>query len=864
MRAYLRYLLSLVALGAPLGIVRGQAGADLFSYQIQFPVPQLTGARALDSLSVRRDIVIAAMACGSELDFAHTFGEGGENASAFLIAKMAWVGAHRPSATFQNVGPTRCTFSRNVVLCDVHAVMVGGDCEYNSAPVAFRGNEWKALRGGDFSALNAALVKLSTGCSTGIVDAATTSPDTNVVRLHFAIDAYCMASQVNLSLAAMQVVEQMGTRGSPCQVFGKSGGDWDMTVRNLTRVAYLDERFVILGAPAKTNLHEQLLTAAGGPAEEHYPIGGCGNTEESTGSSQERADERGWFDRGGFWESLGDFFKFLLKLLIVVAILYFLIWLAVQFAAGVVVAFFSVVLVAGAAALVFPVIPETENHLMMINTSKYLKNQFIIRDVGPGTDAAQPFEGDQQELKAWMLAKMHTVIEGDFIEYNSRPYNRLTISALFNIVDFAADSDLVRGAHMMIDYQFAKFAIGSKDGRRFVPYRRTRESMKKFIDVSATATNGVFDLVGAGDQQIGLGLLYTGQTQQLPGGLVPFGAPMHALYAATSEHYLPDPFVVDLAIDKSEPVFQRIMHHTLEIYSSGPGFLITAGGSETGLAYPLLGETIDLALKPDRQDDLGVALPTTLMLGIAPDPALSPSPQVRTTLAELIRVDGVRPINHPDYPSYNRNECVWVGFACGLNLVVPSLASDFSSQGSIPGAPGPCMSKGPPGSAAEWDFIDTLRCKAYRKAPRVFIAIYRHNCPQTSYHCQGNYGFFEAFDATLYHSFDAFKKKVIADNPPGFISNFHGTYHSYRGQAIEFATPDGENDAASTVVAVDGVTQQAPGTWDRATGSPQVPKGVVTPIHSDGNGLVTIRSNRLGKTLLLDFKDANHPKRVVY
>lgn len=242
----------------------------------------------------------------------------------------------------------------------------------------------------------------------------------------------------------------------------------------------------------------------------------------------------------------------------------------------------------------------------------------------------------------------------------------------------------------------------------------------------------------------------------------------------------------------------------------------------------------------------------------------------RTTLGELIRIDGVRPTKPDPYPSYDQNLCVWDGFACGLNLVIPGGQTNDSSAGFSPnaqllGQDGPCVSGGPPGSPAEWAFIDSHRCRAYYQAPRFFIAIYRQACPGSVAECKDNVGFFEVRDADRCESFDAFKAKVTGANPPGFLqttSPLKGTYHSIRGQTIEFQAAAGSGRNAG-LTAVNGSAQSDVDGWSFAEGSGALLPGTKTPMTSSGDGLVRVWNPRLGKTLELDFRDKDHPDRRV-
>ena len=243
----------------------------------------------------------------------------------------------------------------------------------------------------------------------------------------------------------------------------------------------------------------------------------------------------------------------------------------------------------------------------------------------------------------------------------------------------------------------------------------------------------------------------------------------------------------------------------------------------------------------------------------------------RTTLDELIRIEGRRHESTDPYPTYDENLCVWDGFACGVNLVVPpsdanDFAAGFSETHTLAGEPGPCMGKGPAGTPSEWRFVDSRRCAAYRNAPRFFIAIHRAACPDDADYCEFNFGFFEIVDAAPTTSFDEFVRTVTAANPPGFVrsdSPMRGTYHSSRGQAIEFqAEADSTRNAG--IVAVDGIAQHRPRPVAiRREGSSALLPATKTPIVSQGDAHVIVTNPRFTKKLHLDFSDHHDPKRSV-
>ncbi len=244
----------------------------------------------------------------------------------------------------------------------------------------------------------------------------------------------------------------------------------------------------------------------------------CGNEERSVGSPQERSDDRDGFD--GFMEDLANTLEDLAWILLII----FLIAAAVAvtiFTAGLggvlLLVLVSVVAagVATAAALALVLtIPETENHLFLINTTKYLNNQYIMSNGGTG------YASDQKNLREWLLEHTQRVVKADFLEYNSRPYQRYSLAAIMNLADFAKDPDVRTGAQLALEYAVAKYAISSNEGRRIVPYRRKREYLFHVDglphDPKKWPFNGLFDLSEGADYLHALGLLYFGPSLNLP------------------------------------------------------------------------------------------------------------------------------------------------------------------------------------------------------------------------------------------------------------------------------------------------------------------------------------------------------------
>jgi hypothetical protein len=117
--------------------------------------------------------------------------------------------------------------------------------------------------------------------------------------------------------------------------------------------------------------------------------------------------------------------------------------------------------------------PETENHLLMIESSRYLINQLKHEEQLKHGETPDPkFDNKANGLQAWLLGFMQTFLRHDFLEFNSRPYQRLALHPMLNLYEFARDPAMKRAAQMVLDYVMMKFALSSSRGRRVPPFRR--------------------------------------------------------------------------------------------------------------------------------------------------------------------------------------------------------------------------------------------------------------------------------------------------------------------------------------------------------------------------------------------------------
>lgn len=679
-------------------------------------------------------------------------------------------------------------------------------------------------------------------------------------QLHSAITVACVRYQINSLLLNYQVIGNPGTDPTVCvwpPWWWVTKGDWDIHVRDLVRIFELNDRLGYIfsdnGQPARMltdavrqHIRDKLLDIRGAPGEESYGLGGqCGNQEHQGGSPDDWADGASWLD--GALDDIGDALAWLFRRL---ALLPFAMAAAdalpvIQLITGSDVNPFP-----GATTLLFGRIPESENHRLMIESSRFLINRIMLAEMGPAHPNRANVEKMQDEVRTWLLQRLAAIARDEFSEYNARPYQRYSLAALRNLHDFARDETLITAAQNVLDLAAIKFAIGSSQGRRLVPFRRKMESLPTTISISpadgqnaSEHFNGLFDFASLSDSMMAIMLLYTGDTRQAIAGRVSSAGAREMMLAAASG-YRPPAFVLDLAIRKPQSYMQRLHHHTVEIYASTPPFVIMAGGVRAGPS-----STVEVAGVPaqpgalgpiplSKDDDQGAAVPTTVMIDL-------PGFEARS-LEDFVRIEGGFDRLSTNHWTFNHNICVYRGFACGFNIVVPDfmLARCGDRHDEVP-----------------WLVIKLNSCLAPGVlSASYFLTVYREACDAADAACKTGTGFVEAVamsgDVTL-EAFVADAKARLGaplqKSTAGTLTRLQGKYRLATGEEIEFDTRAHEHNSGRTgIEAVNGAKVPDIGDWARAEGPLSAGKGSAT---------FTFRSPNDGRGLRIEMDAWAAPKR---
>ena len=76
----------------------------------------------------------------------------------------------------------------------------------------------------------------------------------------------------------------------------------------------------------------------------------------------------------------------------------------------------------------FNLIPESENHLILANSSLYLTNEILFDSTGD-----KKYNNLTNGVHIWLLNYLKTIIKNGLYEYNAKPYSSWTIRGLQNL-----------------------------------------------------------------------------------------------------------------------------------------------------------------------------------------------------------------------------------------------------------------------------------------------------------------------------------------------------------------------------------------------------------------------------------------------
>lgn len=431
-------------------------------------------------------------------------------------------------------------------------------------------------------------------------------------------------------------------------------------------------------------------------------------------------------------------------------------------------------------------IPETENHILMTESARYLTNQLLLER----EPLNLKWDNEKNGFNKWMLHHLRQFLLNDFEEYNSRPYQGYAIAPISNLATFAKDRRVKMAATLVLDYLSAKFAVMATQNKRQGPISRQRGySRKDSITDGDHLAPRFYALVG------NLGVYKDLQGTEL------YGA-NSSLYAAIGSYRVPD-LIKDIILDRKREFFQKISHHSIEMYYNHPKYLLSAGGR--------FWNVFDMG--SGKAD--GWAGPTNII----------PHTGKELKRKNLIRIEGAKK------EQKRRNTCLYKNFACGVNIKLPENL--------------------PKGCREDFDDFILVNYKSnlcpLKYGYYVVIQLEKTPWPRRQ---SSNFGFMEVVDGDKY-SYEEVKEHFIK-NKQTLEYRRMNRHLLMNGDTISYRIY-GKNKNTYPIVRINDYKMERNfKRWPFLSG--QI-------MSSKRDGIIKINNRKLGTSLILNYSDPMNPTR---
>lgn len=508
-------------------------------------------------------------------------------------------------------------------------------------------------------------------------------------------------------------------------------------------------------------------------------------------------------------------------------------------------------------------IGETENHILMIQTARYLTNQLLYqREQNPVYDNRRNGLEDSPSCIALLLSLLRNILVDDFSEYNAKNYQTHTRYALLNLQSYAYDHEVRLAARMVLDYVSALMAVSSNDLRRMAPFRRLNENAHVARDSRGFMTTSLIDATGGADPSCQHFAMLAGNTRiyERQSWLIKTDEKNgnDAVMYALSDYRLPRSIHDLFLSDSHRRYFQRLHRvrqedveltgrtaDNQEIYAGSPSYLITAGGAFAPWAIDPGPVSLSKKLRTKNDQQLGVALPSSFI------------PTSRTDCGDLTQASDLIQFGRFSDVAGVYNYGVAPDFVCGYQCNMPAWVETAIARDSDPvfgkfefvncGSGGSGRASGDP-TASGAD-----------SGPGFYLAFLR----------TGDLTIMEAFDTWLHPSlsFEQFRLNVFMANKElmerGIELNVVTSYRTQNDARVMFKIWN-EGAEAGATVGVDLSNSRDARIDSFGDAANEFPVRLVggTVLNSRAEGVIEISNHFLGTTLRLDLSDAWRPRRT--
>ncbi len=230
-------------------------------------------------------------------------------------------------------------------------------------------------------------------------------------------------------------------------------------------------------------------------------------------------------------------------------------------------------------------VAETENHILMTEGSRYLKNLWLAEH----GNKDPRYNNVENGMENKILDFLGEISNASLYEFNSNPYLAYTITALLNLEAFGSENVKVK-ARDVLDYINWCYALGSYELRHFPPFRR-RYDKENFSSLTTDYASVFmkawlcFSPIQSFDKDISK-------------------AEVHFLFGSCMPYRPPDS-VVEMIFNKGNGYFIKIGHGPEacpEIYAAGSHYLLSAGGVNRGKRSLIVARPITLFVNDSAKD----------------------------------------------------------------------------------------------------------------------------------------------------------------------------------------------------------------------------------------------------------------------
>lgn len=211
-------------------------------------------------------------------------------------------------------------------------------------------------------------------------------------------------------------------------------------------------------------------------------------------------------------------------------------------------------------------IRETENHILMKESCRYLKNQWIFTY----QNQEEKYDNSKNGMQDFLINHLKEMLKTGFFEFNANPYISYTIEALLILKEHTSNKQIKTLCTQILDAENWQYVLGSYNMKKYSPFRR-RMSRVSIQDFYGDRHGALMKIEWAKYNYISL------DEAELPCCFD------KALVLATSSYFLPKQTESFLF---TKPTYYAKIGHGLkaspEIYYGSSKFLLSAGGLRFG------------------------------------------------------------------------------------------------------------------------------------------------------------------------------------------------------------------------------------------------------------------------------------------